>query len=238
MCGRYVDELTGAVIDSRFRLSRQSGLAELQRTPRYNIGPMSRILAITADESGRQARMLQWWLIPATTDDPKAFAKRYTTFNARSDKVATSAFYRRAFAQRRCIIPVSGFYEWQLDEPGNPKSRKTPFYIHPPATELPCWAFAGIWETWERPDAEPIHSCAIVTCEANRLMARIHNAKPADPRMPVILDDAGIDGWLDPQNQDATMLLDQLHAYAEVRMNAHAVARLAGDSRRLIDPVG
>lgn len=236
MCGRYVDEVTGEVIDSRFRRPRYADPALRDAPARYNVAPMSRVRVIASEPDGeRLVRAMQWWLIPPIADDPTTFAKRYTTFNARADKLSASPFYRHAFRHRRCVLPMSGFYEWQSAQPGNAKAAKTPFYIHP--TDEPCWAVAGIWERWERPGHEPIDSCAIVTCGATPFMAAIHNAKPADPRMPVILDDAALDCWLDPSEQDPAQLVALLQPYPEARMRAHAVAKLAGDGPQLIAPV-
>lgn len=237
MCGRYVDELTGEEIDSRTRVSRFAALTELARVPRYNISPMAPVLVITSDENGRHPRIMQWWLVPPIADDPKAFVRRYTTFNARAEKLAQSAFYRHSLTHQRCVLPVSGFYEWQAATPGKPGSSKAPFYIHPPAGEAPCWTLAGIWSTWERPGQAPLHSCAILTCVANPMMAWIHNAKPDDPRMPVILDDNAMATWLDPAISDASALTEVLQPYPETRMAAHAVAKIVGDGAHLIDPL-
>ena len=74
---------------------------------------------------------MHWWLIPQMADNPKAFMARYSTFSARADKLATSPFYQYSLKHRRCVVPISGFYEWQHEHPGKKGTRKTPHYIYP-----------------------------------------------------------------------------------------------------------
>ncbi len=102
---------------------------------------------------------------------------------------------RAAFRLRRCIVPVSGFYEWQQLDSG--KSGQ-PHYVSPAGPSevgrSDPWLLAGLWEAWQDPslpkDAPPLESFVIITTEPNETMARIHH------RMPVILDPAGALRWL------------------------------------------
>ena len=107
--------------------------------------------------------------------------------NARAESIATQPAFAESFAERRCLIPADGFYEWLSDERG-----KRPVWLSRPDAEL--FAFAGIWaRAIARGGDEPLHSCAIVTCTPNALMRPIHD------RMPVILDPDGESSWLDPE---------------------------------------
>lgn len=106
--------------------------------------------------------------------------------NARAETVATKPAFRRAFERHRCVVPASGFYEWQ---PTGGR-RKQPFYIH--RRDNGPMALAGIWERWSAPgDAQGLESVAIIVTAANGLLRPIHD------RMPVILDEHGVDVWLD-----------------------------------------
>ena len=85
---------------------------EPEWSPRYNLGPMQRMLAVRLKPEGvRLAEPLQWGLVPGWAKDPKIGAQ---LVNARSETVATKPSFRSAFKRQRCLIPVSGYYEWQV----------------------------------------------------------------------------------------------------------------------------
>ena len=100
-----------------------------------------------------------------------------------------------AFRKRRALVPADGFYEWQKREGGGPKQ---PLLIRRRDTEP--FAFAGLWEHWRGPEGE-VETCTILTTEANAVLGPIHD------RMPVILDPASYDRWLDPGQAKAEELL-------------------------------
>ena len=114
--------------------------------------------------------MLKWGLIPSWADDPGIGARM---INARSETVAEKPSFRRAFKERRCLIPADGFYEWQRTSGG-----KQPYYLRTKSGRP--FAFAGLWESWDG-DGSEIHSCTILTTDANDLVGEVHH------RMPVIL---------------------------------------------------
>jgi putative SOS response-associated peptidase YedK len=150
--------------------------------PRYNVAPTQTVPIVKTKDAGWESALVRWGLIPAWARDAKI---GYRLINARADTVATKPSFRSAFKRRRCLVPADGFYEWQKAGKG-----KQPFYIHRKDEEP--FAFAGLWEAWENPeDGKEIQSCSLVTTEANALMAPIHD------RMPVILDSATCDRWLD-----------------------------------------
>lgn len=131
-------------------------------------------------------------MIPGWAKDPAIGNK---LANARGETVAEKPSFRNAFKRWRCLIPASGFYEWQ-----GVKGRKQPYYIYPKDREL--FGIAGITELWQGPDG-PVRTCAIITTAPNDLMKNIHD------RMPVILDPQDYATWLNPDNQ-ATAELKQL----------------------------
>lgn len=143
----------------------------------------------SADPSLRRPAWARWGLLPTWLKSLKGWAPR---INARSETVASNGVFRSAFAARRCLIPASGFYEWQAIDP----KHKQPFHIQP--RELPFLSLAGIWERWFDGQRE-ILSCAVLTCSPNQTMNAIHD------RMPVILDRADWDRWLDPSLKGAAL---------------------------------
>jgi putative SOS response-associated peptidase YedK len=105
--------------------------------------------------------------------------------NARSETAAEKPAYRAAFSHRRCIVPADGFYEWRRvgDE-------KTPYFISLESGEP--FAIAALWERWvDKDTGEELQTATLLTTAANEFMSRLHD------RMPVILDPAAADGWLD-----------------------------------------
>lgn len=179
MCGRYVlkrKDLEGMM--SRLGVKDSRGFAS-----RYNIAPSTIVPAIRPRcEGGREAAALQWGLVPWWSKDATGGAR---LANARADGVATKPAFRDAFRQRRCVVPASGFYEWQTIG-----KRKQPWYFTLP-DESP-FVFAGLWERWRGADDVELETCSLITTGANAVMAPLHD------RMPVILRGDGIDTWLNP----------------------------------------
>lgn len=178
MCGRYNLRLTNREMQVFFDLFR-----EPEWSPRYNIAPTQTVIAIRKQDEGWSADRLRWGLVPFWAKDLSIGSRM---INARSETVDTSKAFRPALKARRCIIPASGFYEWEkLD-----KKNKQPWHIFPKSD--PVFAFAGLWESWTSPEGTPVETCTIITTEANDFMARMHD------RMPVVLSRVATDAWLDP----------------------------------------
>jgi putative SOS response-associated peptidase YedK len=139
---------------------------------------------IRAGRAGaREAVLAHLGLIPAWAKDP-AIGTRM--INARAETVSEKPAFRDAFRLRRCIVPASGFYRRRSR--GSPKQ----LYLIQRKDGAPM-GFAGLWELWTDPKTgAEITSCAIITCAPNPLIAELHD------RMPVILDPADYDAWLDP----------------------------------------
>nr|MCH9751967.1 SOS response-associated peptidase [Alphaproteobacteria bacterium] len=115
---------------------------------------------------------------------------------------------------KRCLIPVSGFYEWT-----GQKGSKTPFAIGLRNRRWFC--FAGLWDR-ATIDGSEIDSFTILTTEPNDLMAGLHT------RMPVILDPQDYERWLDTSSRDVEDLYEPFPTDA---MHAWAVAAAVGNVR-------
>ncbi|HID97315.1 MAG TPA: SOS response-associated peptidase [Thermodesulfobacteriaceae bacterium] len=180
MCGRYSFWKSCKRLKEEFSLSVPSEfLPEIH--PRYNIAPGTDIPAIRQlPEKRRELALLQWGLIPSWAKDKKT---GYRLINARAESVATKPAFRSAFRYRRCLIPASGFYEWQKLEGG-----KQPWFITLEDADL--FAFAGLWECWEGQEGEVVESCTIITTDSNDLVRPLHD------RMPVIIERLRYGDWL------------------------------------------
>jgi len=152
--------------------------------PDYNIPPGQKILNVVRLEDGsNKAVNLHWGLIPSWSKDRKISNH---LINARAETLTEKPSFRNAYQHRRCLIPATGFFEWQITQTG-----KRPYHIHQPDNVL--FAFAGLWEHWKH-QQETVYSCTIITTAANDKIAPIHD------RMPVIITPDFYNCWLDKKN--------------------------------------
>lgn len=201
MCGRYVLSAEAEQVQQTFNLDT---VPQLQ--PRYNIAPTQPVPIIT-NRTPHELTLVQWGLIPSWAKDTKMAAKM---INARGESVHEKPSFRTPFKQRRCLIPVSGFYEWTKADEG-----KQPHYIHLP--DDPVFAFAGLWDVWHKEGSE-VWTCAIITTEANAKIRDLHH------RMPVILDESARAIWLD-DDSDPDALRTLLQPYDGDKMAHYPVSK-------------
>jgi len=220
MCGRYAVTVDSDAIQQAFSLDSVIDFA-----PRYNIAP-TQYAPIITNEHPKTLSLYKWGLVPSWAKDAAIGNKM---INARADGVAEKPSYRSAFKRRRCLVPVTGFYEWQK---GDGKA-KTPMYIQLKDAEL--FALAGLWEVWHSPEGDELRTFTIITTDANEFMSPIHN------RMPVILHKADYDLWLDPNDVPAQVLQPLLRPYEAAKMTAYEVSRAVNtpsiDEPDLVQPV-
>lgn len=222
MCGRYTLIANAEAIRALFGVP---AFDERLIVPRYNIAPTQPIVVVRNGLRGRELLPMRWGLIPGFVKDPKDSP---LLIMARSDGIAEKPSFRHAFRRRRCLVPASGFYEWQSQSRGP----KQPYAIRPDADEL--IAFAGLWETWCGADGSEIDTAAIVTVPCNEKLRVIHE------RMPAIIAPADFEIWLssDTDMQDAHALLapapDELLDFTPVSTRVNAVAN---DDAALLQPL-
>ena len=187
MCGRAYETYTDEEL--YFQYLNKRPLIPLQFSPVYNLCPTqnSPVLRLAAGE--RQFEQMRWQLIP---DWEPVFATKLSTINAKSETVFESRLFGNLVVRQRCIVPLSGFYEWKNDG-----KKKHPFKIHLQNNAI--MSVAGIWGAWRPGTPSERRSFSIMTTAANAFMREIHD------RMPVILDRSDEDAWLDPEvhEQDA-----------------------------------
>jgi putative SOS response-associated peptidase YedK len=176
MCGRF------ALFAGPEELAKAFGVSieDVALPPRYNIAPTQTVPVVRTTDGGRRLAPMHWGLIPPWAKDA-AMGSRM--INARAETVTEKPAFRVAFRSRRCLIPASGFYEWQARGRG-----KVPHFIRRQDGGL--LALAGLWERWAPAGAEPVESCTILTTAANKLMQPIHD------RMPVIVAPDDLPTWL------------------------------------------
>jgi putative SOS response-associated peptidase YedK len=190
MCGRYTLIANAEAIRLLFELP---AFDERLAVPRYNIAPTQPIVIVREGARGRQLVPMRWGLIPWWAKNLKDLP---LMINARAEQVSEKPAFRDAFKYRRCLVPASGFYEWETRGRGP----KKPFAAMPKNSLI---AFAGLWETWHGPDGSEIDTAAIVTTDASDYLRPIHE------RMPVVLHQEDFATWLsrDTHLADAQGLL-------------------------------
>lgn len=212
MCGRITLKLSPGELQSLFDVTR--GFDSIDWSPRYNVAPTTSMICVRDTDEGREVFPARWGLCPSWAKEPPV-----STFNARSDGVATKPMFRSAFKSRRCLVMASGFYEWRKITP----KEKQPYYIA--LTSGDPMPMAGLWEVWKNPAGELVQSCTIVTHTANDMMAPLHD------RMPVILTHSLVNVWLDRKLTTAGEIQPMLGHYPASEMQAWPVSKDVGNVR-------
>lgn len=218
MCGRY------ALFTEPRQIGEKLGLPAPPSDwqPGYNIAPGTEILGVRYSKSreGTIFDRLMWGYRPHWAD-----ASAPEPINARAENLEHSRYFRGAFHNHRCLVPADGWYEWKATGEG-----KQPYFFACKDRE-PLF-MAGIWVI--NPDDRP--GCAIITEPARGQAGEIHS------RMPLVLDEACLQQWLDPQAQDR----QTLRAFVE-RLDPDSltcwpvstrVNRTDNDSAELVEPSG
>lgn len=232
MCGRFVSSSTPDEVASYFDAAMQP--ERVLVGPSWNVAPTDDVYVIVEDSEARRVAAHHWGLVPFWAKDPSIGSRM---INARAEGLAEKNAFKNAYAERRCIVPADGFYEWRKVAG---QKTKQPYFIHR-ADGAPL-AFAGLWEEWRNrsepadgPSSQRLRSTTIITTAANRTMAPIHD------RMPVILPASAWDRWLDPAESDTDALAVLLVPAPDELLTMHPVSTDVGNVRNqgphLIAPV-
>ena len=152
--------------------------------PSWNVGPQQQLFALTLRDGERTLDRYRWGLIPRWAKDASI---AHRLFNARGETVADKPSFRSAFAQRPCVIPVDGFYEWDH----RAGRQKQPHYFS--RVDGQPLLLAGLYEQWRDPSregSEPLQTCTVITTTPSDDMSALHD------RMPVVVETSDIDPWL------------------------------------------
>lgn len=218
MCGRYARRGEKQKIAEWFHAG--NNIADIPIADEdYNVAPTTHqpILRQSRESGERELILARWGLVPFFTKNLKD-VKALSTINARAETITRSPTWREPMKKRRCIVPASAFYEW----PKEGRSPKQPYAFELADSRL--FGFAGIWDAWKDHDGKWLQSFAIITTEANELMASIH------PRMPVILHPRDYTRWLD-RDQTEQPPTDLLRPYEPEGMTMHEANPKVGNVR-------
>jgi putative SOS response-associated peptidase YedK len=195
VCGRVIQS------SGPFRLAIVDGLIVSDsrmdnNRPRYNAAPSQELLVIRQNHKTgeRSLDLIKWGLIPHWCQDPRGGRK---PINAKAESVSRLPMFREAYAQRRCIVPVDGFFEWRAI---TGTRAKQPYAIA--LKDGSPFGLAGLWENWRNPrTGQWERTFAIITVPSNELVGKIHD------RMPAILPPESYDRWLGQEPDPHELLI-------------------------------
>jgi putative SOS response-associated peptidase YedK len=219
MCGRFLLNATPEELRALFGY-----LDAVDFPPRYNIAPTQPIAVVRIENRQRRFALVRWGLVPPWVKDPRAFG---LLINARSESAAANAAFKGALTYRRCLVPASGFYEWQRD-PANPKGRRKPYVLRP--KDGGVLALGGLWESWLGADGSEIDTGCILTTAANDSLAPIHD------RMPVIIAPGDQERWLTAQEPVTDLLRPAANDLLVAMRISDRVNSADNDGPRLLEP--
>lgn len=226
MCGRFtvsvtLDELKQYLYDY-YDIDEMNKDFDL---PRYNVAPGQSIISIINDRSKNRVGLLKWGFIPGFAKDEKT---SLNIINAKAETLHQKPSFITSFQNKRCVIIADGFYEWK-----NADGKKIPMHIQLKNKQL--FPMAGLWNTFTRSDGTKIHTCTIITTEANEMMSEIHN------RMPVILTEDARKIWLNPDYKDLNELNHLLKPYDTRQMESYQVStfvnHVANDGPKCLEKI-
>jgi putative SOS response-associated peptidase YedK len=222
VCGRYSAAVTPEQLRLRFAITEFAELRLPPQLPRYNVAPTQVGPIVVETKRGRLLPGATWGFRPTWTT-----GYRPAPINARGERAATSGLFRASLERHRCLVPATGFYEWQA-LPGT--KAKIPHHVR--LKDDPILAFAGIYTP---PTREQPATYAILTTEANDLLRPIH------ARMPVILG-ADDEAWWPDRDAGAPDVLHLLRPFDQARIEAYPVSARVGspnnDDASLLEPAG
>jgi putative SOS response-associated peptidase YedK len=205
MCGRFVVAKSVGDIVQMFEIDEVVG--DMPGIS-YNVAPTQQIAMIVdrafeKDQDGapigelqRELHSARWGLIPRWAKSDTGSAP---LINGRIESILEKPSFKDSVVRRRCVIPASGYYEWQVREDGT----KQPFYIN--AGEG-MFALAGLYEWWKKPDGSWLLSATTLTKDSAPELAHIHD------RNPLLLTPETLDVWLDAHIEGDQDLLDAISA--------------------------
>ena len=220
MCGRFVLDLEWGDVLAALGIDVER-LEGFNVAPSWNVGPMSPGVIVREHEGTREVAVARWGLVPGWAKEHTIGAKM---FNARSETVREKPAFRSAFARRRCVVPMNGFYEWKASA-----GEKQPWYVTRADGE--AMLCAGLWEYWEGAGEGALETFSVITTTPNAFMSGVHD------RMPCVLEPEMVGGWLSSGVDEAQAMLVPA---AEGVLRGHAVSKRVGNVRNdgpgLIEP--
>jgi putative SOS response-associated peptidase YedK len=219
MCGRFALNKTTNDLIEEFVI--QGGRPE-DWAPSFNVAPTQQVPVIREREGKRELETVRWGIVSPSSP---VFGGGKPVINARIETVATNGLFKGAFLSNRCIVPASGYFEWQIRETG-----KQPYFIHEGDRDL---AMAGVirgWKDKSKGDGDPDQwrlSMAIITRDAHTVIGEVHD------RQPAMLTPEDYDDWLGDHlgAEELLKMLDRSTAEIADSLDYFAVTKAVGSPK-------
>jgi len=226
MCGRYAQGRAIPEVLARYAdLGAILVASEQLLLSGFNIRPGAYATVVYQEGNQTGIGPMRWGLLPHWAKSLDAV--KVKPINARSETADTSPMFREAFRSGRCLVPATGFFEWQGKKPP-----KQPYFIHVADQEL--FSFAGLWSRWKGAGGAELLTFAILTTAANEAVQPVHD------RMPCILHPEEKFQWLDSR-ADLAEIKGLLRPYPAGPMRLHRVSAAVNtpgrDGPELIRPI-
>lgn len=215
MCGRYTYYSSEEII-KEFDLAPSPDLQLALKFPdNFNVSPGNHMPVIIRGKQEHELAFMEWGLTPSWSSKDNMPLK---LINARQEGLFEKPMWRSLVKSKRCVVPAKGFYEWKkvADE-------KIPYYITLKNDDV--LSFAGLWDEWTDGKGNKIKTYTIITTEPNREMSNLHN------RMPVILNDQGMDIWLSVGELDKHLVEDLTKPLPDYSLKMIRVSKAVNNSR-------
>ena len=208
MCGRYSLSHSKEKLEERFKVK----MTEPWK-PRYNVAP-TQIMPVITNKNPTEFSFFKWGFIPGWSLND---ASSLNMINARAETILSKAPFKQVMKTQRCLIPADGFFEWK-------KQGKNKIAYRITLNSDDAMAFAGVWDSWERPrDGEIINTFSIITTESNQLMKEIHD------RMPVIIPKDLESTWLEEKLTETEIQM-MLKPFDTDKMNCYKVNKIVNST--------
>lgn len=209
MCGRFTIAVTIGLYERFLVTNRRYDIL-----PRWNVAPAEEVPVVIARdrEEPRELMMMHWGFVPAWARVPPF----HPLINARAESLAEKPVFRNLLRACRCLVPASGFYEWQIEG-----KKRVPWYIRKKDRSL--FAFAGLYDMRDE-ENEP-STFTIITTVPNALVRPLHN------RMPVILYPDRENDWLAGGDIDSAVLQKYFLPYPAEELEAYRVSSRVNATR-------
>jgi putative SOS response-associated peptidase YedK len=205
MCGRFVRAISLPELLKEFDVEEPP----FDVQPSYNVAPSQEIVIIVNDGK-KMLALCRWGFVPSWSKDTAIGNKM---INARAESVAEKPSFKSAFKSKRILVVADGFYEWRKDG-----KVKTPVYVHLKSGRP--FGLAGLFNIWTSPEGKKMCTSTIITTSANKLLGQIHS------RMPVIINKADEELWLNSSVHDAEGLNHLMIPYKSEEMAYYEVSSL------------
>lgn len=177
---------------------------------RFNVAPTQTVSIIMNDR--HDARVLQesrWGLFPFWAKD--SINADYTAMHAKP-------YMHHMLKRQRCVIPCSGFYGQKTFG-----TERAPRAMHTVVPSQPLLGIAGIYDCWRASNRKEVRAFTMLTAAASGSMS------VWQPTVPVVLDEEGVEDWLNPKLSEFSKLRKHLDAMEAHLMRSYPVTNAVHD---------